>query len=448
MRFITIKTRVTIYFTLMMLLVVALVIVFMLVVAGNEIENSAESTLLDVVHDNIDDVEYDDGFLDLDELNFYRHNVYIQVYDAGGELIGGAGVLHFPGDGEFRNGEVREVEIEGEQFLVYDLYVRDREGDVWLRGLTSNENDFSAVRVIVIISVILLPVLVLLTAVVGWLIARRAFLPVRQITDTVDAISDGTDLSARIGLRRGRDEIHKLAATFDRMFDRLEQSFNAEKRFASDASHELRTPTAVILAECEYARHNAQTAEDYAESIEVIERQARRMSGIINQLLSITRMDQGTYTAALERANFSELTEIVTDETAMAAGKAVELTRDIAPGVYANIDVGLMTRLVQNLVENAIKYTPEGGHVRVSLRAEDGELELSVSDDGIGIAKKDLAHIWDRFWQADTSRGADHGSGLGLSMVRQIAAAHGGRLSVESEPGSGSTFTYRMAASN
>ena len=274
MRFITIKTRVTIYFTLMMLLVVALVIVFMLVVAGNEIENSAESTLLDVVHDNIDDVEYDDGFLDLDELNFYRHNVYIQVYDAGGELIGGAGVLHFPGDGEFRNGEVREVEIEGEQFLVYDLYVRDREGDVWLRGLTSNENDFSAVRVIVIISVILLPVLVLLTAVVGWLIARRAFLPVRQITDTVDAISDGTDLSARIGLRRGRDEIHKLAATFDRMFDRLEQSFNAEKRFASDASHELRTPTAVILAECEYARHNAQTAEDYAESIEVIERQA------------------------------------------------------------------------------------------------------------------------------------------------------------------------------
>lgn len=154
----------------------------------------------------------------------------------------------------------------------------------------------------------------------------------RQITDTVDAISDGSDLTARIGLKRGRDEIHRLAATFDRMFDRLEHSFNAEKRFASDASHELRTPTAVILAECEYARHNAQTAEDYAESIEVIERQARRMSGIINQLLSITRMDQGTYTAALERANFSELTEIVTDETAMAAGKAVELTRDIAPG--------------------------------------------------------------------------------------------------------------------
>lgn len=448
MRFLTIKTRVTIYFTLMMLLVVALVIVFMLVVAGNEIENSAEATLLDVVHDNIDDVEYDDGFLDLDELNFYRHNVYIQVYDSAGELIGGAGVLHFPGDGEFRNGEVRSIEIEGEEFLVYDLYVPNRGGDVWLRGLTSNENDFSAVRVIVIISVILLPILVLLTAVVGWLIARRAFLPVRQITDTVDAITDGTDLSARIGLRRGRDEIHKLAATFDRMFDRLEQSFNAEKRFASDASHELRTPTAVILAECEYARQNARTAGDYAESIEVIERQARRMSGLISQLLSITRMDQGTYTAAFERANFSELAEIVTDETARASGKAMELSRDIAPGVYADIDVGMMTRLVQNLVENAFKYTPEGGHVRVTLRAEGDDLVFSVADDGIGIAKKDLPHIWDRFWQADASRGEDHGSGLGLSMVRQIASAHGGKLSVESQPGQGSTFTYKMPLSN
>ena len=129
-------------------------------------------------------------------------------------------------------------------------------------ALRARTNDFSASRVITILALILLPVLVLITAVVGWLIARRAFLPVRQITDTVDAISDGDDLSARIGLRRGRDEIHKLAATFDRMFDRLEQSFNSEKRFASDASHELRTPTAVILAECEYAKQNAKSAED------------------------------------------------------------------------------------------------------------------------------------------------------------------------------------------
>ena len=448
MRFISIKARVTIYFTLMMLLVVCLVMGTILIAGRGVMSDSAEGTLLDVVHDEIDDVEYDGGYLELDDLDFYRHNVYVQVYDAAGALLAGAGTNEFEGSSEFRNGEIRQVEIEGGPFLVYDLFVPDDHGGVWLRGITSADNDFSASRVITILALILLPVLVLITAVVGWLIARRAFLPVRQITDTVDAISDGDDLSARIGLRRGRDEIHKLAATFDRMFDRLEQSFNSEKRFASDASHELRTPTAVILAECEYAKQNAKSAEDYAESIEVIERQAKRMSELITKLLSITRMDQGTHQAAFERANFSELSEIVTDETALASGKAVEVKKDIEGGIYANIDVGLMTRLVQNLVENAIKYTPEGGHVAVTLRRDGGELALSVADDGIGIAKKDLPHIYDRFWQADASRGADRGSGLGLSMVKQIAEAHGGSVSVKSAPGKGSTFTYRMEAGN
>ncbi len=448
MRFITIKTRVTIYFTLMMMLVVALVLIFMLIVGNRVITNNAEATLLDVVHDNIDDVEYKDGYLDLDELNLYRHNVYVLVYDEDEQLIGGSGLRHFEGDDLFLNGQTREIDIEGDGYLVYDLYVQNPQGDVWLRGITSTDNSFSAVRVIVILSLVLFPILVLLTAIVGWLIARRAFKPVRQITDTVDAISDGSDLSARIGLKRGRDEIHRLAATFDRMFDRLEHSFDVEKRFASDASHELRTPIAVIIAECEYARQNAKTVEDYEESMEVVERQARKMSALINQLLNITRMDQGTHKILLERANFSELTEVVCDEAATASGRDVQLEKDIAPGIYANMDVGLMSRLVQNLVENAFKYTAEGGKVRVSLSSRNGRLTLSVSDNGIGIDKKDLPHIWERFWQADSSRGVDRGSGLGLSMVKQISDAHGGKLSVESKPGVGSTFSYSMDCSN
>lgn len=448
MRFITIKTRVTIYFTLMMVLVVALVLIFMLIVGNRVLTNNAEATLLDVVHDNIDDVEYKGGYLDLDELNLYRHNVYILVYDEQEQLIGGAGLRHFDGDEEFMNGQTRDVTIDGEKYLVYDLYVQNPGGNVWLRGITSTDNSFSAVRVIVILSLVLFPVLVLLTAVVGWLIARRAFRPVRQITDTVDAISDGSDLTARIGLKRGRDEIHRLAATFDRMFDRLEHSFNAEKRFASDASHELRTPIAVIIAECEYARQNAKTVEDYEESMEVVERQSRKMSALVNQLLNITRMDQGTHKISLERANFSELVEVVCDEAAVASGRDIELEKDIAPGVYADMDVGLMARLVQNLVENAFKYTAEGGRVSVRLASDGQKLTFSVSDNGIGIDKKDLPHIWERFWQADSSRGVDRGSGLGLSMVKQIADAHGGKLGVESSPGEGSTFSYSMDCSN
>ena len=448
MRFLSIKTRVTIYFTLMMLLIVGLVLGTILIAGRGVISGSAEGTLIDAVHDEIDDIEYKDGYLDLDELDFHRHNVYIQVYGADGALIGGAGMSVFAGSDSFRNGEIRPVTMDGEEYFVYDLFVPDDYGGVWLRGVTAADNNFSAARVITILALILLPVLVVITAVIGWFIARHAFKPVRQITDTVDAINDGTDLTARIGLLRGRDEIHRLAATFDRMFDRLERSFDAEKRFASDASHELRTPVAIILAECEYARQNAKTAEDYAESLEVVERQGRRMNGIINQLLSITRLDQGTQRISREEADFSELAGVVTDETARASGKSLAVTKDIRPGIRAEIDVGLMTRLVQNLVENACKYTPEGGAVRVSLSAEGGKLRLTVADTGIGISKRDLPHIYERFWQADPSRGPDKGSGLGLAMGKQIAEAHGGALSVVREPGQGSEFTFTMDCCN
>ena len=444
MRFLTIKTRVTIYFTLMMLLIVGLVIGVILIAGRGVISDTAEGTLLDVVHDEIDDVEFDDGYLDLDELDFYRHNVYVQAYDASGLLLGGAGPSDFEGAAEFHNGEIRSVSVDNQPWLVYDLYLADSNGGVWLRGITSADNNFSAARVITILALIILPVLVVITAVIGWLVARHAFKPVRQITDTVDAINDGDDLSARIGLHRGRDEIHRLAATFDSMFDRLELSFNAEKRFASDASHELRTPVSIILAECEYARANAQTVEDYQESLDVVERQGRRMSRLINQLLNITRMDQGTQAISREEADFSELVDVVTDEAVRASGKDFTVEKHIEPGVTANIDVGLMSRLVQNLVENACKYTPDGGKITVSLHAAGGRATLTVSDTGIGIAKRDLGHIWERFWQADSSRGVDRGSGLGLAMVKQIADAHGGKLSVESEPGQGSSFSYSM----
>lgn len=444
MRFLTIKTRVTIYFTLMMLLIVGLVIGVILIAGRGVISDTAEGTLLDVVHDEIDDVEFDDGYLDLDELDFYRHNVYVQAYDASGLLLGGAGPSDFDGAAEFHNGEIRSVSVDNQPWLVYDLYLADSNGGVWLRGITSADNNFSAARVITILALIILPVLVVITAVIGWLIARHAFKPVRQITDTVDAINDGDDLTARIGLHRGRDEIHRLAATFDSMFDRLELSFNAEKRFASDASHELRTPVSIILAECEYARANAHTVEDYQESLDVVERQGRRMSRLINQLLNITRMDQGTQAISREEADFSELVDVVTDEAVRASGKDFTVEKHIEPGVTANIDVGLMSRLVQNLVENACKYTPDGGKITVSLHAAGGRATLTVSDTGIGIAKRDLGHIWERFWQADSSRGVDRGSGLGLAMVKQIADAHGGKLSVESEPGQGSSFSYSM----
>ncbi|MEG1633440.1 MAG: HAMP domain-containing sensor histidine kinase [Oscillospiraceae bacterium] len=444
MRFISIKTRVTVWFTFMMVVIVTLVLTFMLVVSGSVVTNDAEGRLVSSVQENASEVDYDNGMLDMNEFNLYHHSVYTLIYDGDGGLISGAGLKPFDGDDRFENAVTRKVEIEGEKYLVYDLYVTNPDGDLWLRGMISTENSSSAIHTLVILSVIIFPVLVVIAAVGGWLIAKSAFKPVRRISDTVDKIADGSDLSARIGLKQGRDEIHRLASTFDRMFDRLETSFDSEKRFASDASHELRTPTAVILAECEYAMGNAKTVEDYRETIEVVERQANNMSALINQLLSITRMDQGTQKTAPERANLTELVEVVCGEIALTDTRGISLKTELQPSVFADIDVGMISRLVQNLVENAYKYGRDGGNVTVSLRSEGENALFSVADDGIGIAPEELPNIWRRFWQADASRGVYGGSGLGLSMVQQIAEAHGGRMSVESTPDKGSVFTLTL----
>lgn len=446
MRYVSIKLRVTLWFTFLMAVIVTLVLVFMLVVSRVGVSHDAEYALLKVLDDNSDEFDFDHGILDLDSFDFTKHDVFVSLYNEDGGLVAGYDRFEFEGGDEFRSGVTRQVICEGRDYLARDEYVTTTNGNYWLRGLTLTTNNYSSVRTITIISVILFPVLLVIAAAGGWLIASQAFKPVKRITDTVEAITDGSDLTKRIGLKKGRDEIHRLAATFDRLLDRLESSFEAEKRFASDASHELRTPTAVIIAESDYALENAESAEDYRASVEVIKRQAGKMSELIGQLLSITRMDQGTQKLNVENACLSDLVEVIAAQTAAAQTKSVRLIREIEAEVFADFDVGLMSRLVQNLVDNAYKFTPEGGVVTVGLRRDEDELRLTVADSGVGIAKEDLDKIWRRFWQADGARGGDAGTGLGLSMVKQIAELHGASISVDSEPGRGSAFTLTMPA--
>ena len=433
----------TLWFTLIMVIIVALVLVFMLVVGGSMVVDNAEKQLIKSVQDNSDEVEYNNGVLDLGEFNFYDTGVYTLIYDTEGKLIGGAGYAPFEGEDKFVNAATRKVSMNGGEYLIYDLYVEDPGGDLWLRGIRSTQEESTVVRTIVILSLILFPILVLIAALGGWLIAGRSFAPVRKIMDTVDSITDGGDLNARIGLRPGKDEIRRLGVTFDALLSRLSESFDKERQFASDVSHELRTPTAIILAECEFARTNHMSGEDYVEGMEVIERQGRKMSALIDELLSLSRMESGGRFSP-ENADLSELVEVVCDEAQMAQDKSITLEKSIAKDVHAEIDVGLMSRLVQNLLGNAYKFTEEGGTISVSLEKTEGAIRLSVRDSGCGIEEDDLPKIWNRLWQKDSSRSENKGSGLGLSMVQKIAQLHGGKMSVESAPGKGSLFVLTL----
>ena len=207
-----------------------------------------------------------------------------------------------------------------------------------------------------------------------------------KVISTAEAISDGGDLSRRIGLPKGRSEISRLAAAFDGMCDRLERSFEAERQFTSDASHELRTPVAVILAECDSLDHGQPTEEDYRQSVDVIRRQGQQMSRLIGQLLHITRLEQGTQKLQLETADLSQLVEVLCEEQAHLAPEGTTLAVHTQPDLLVNGDVTLLSRLLTNLISNAYRYGKPNGHVWVDLRREGQWAVLSVRDDGSGIA--------------------------------------------------------------
>ena len=247
---------------------------------------------------------------------------------------------------------------------------------------------------------------------------------------------------------RGRDEQLPvlLLTARDAVSDRLERSFKAETQFTSDASHELRTPVTVILAECDTLERTQPTAEDYQEGMSVIRRQAQQMSRLIGQLLHITRLEQGTQKTYMERADLSALAEAVCEQQRLIAPAGTELTLDAPEPVEVQADVLLMTRVLNNLIANAFRYGKDGGHVSVTVRQENGWAVLAARDDGIGIAPEQQERIWQRFYQVDPARSGGEGTGLGLYMVRQIARLHGGTAEVDSAPGQGSTFTVRIPA--
>ncbi|MBS1419402.1 MAG: HAMP domain-containing histidine kinase [Oscillospiraceae bacterium] len=439
------KLRLTLWFTLMVFILAAMVLVFVLVINSAAITDDPAERLVKTVLRNADDVEFDNGRFDWEELEPYRRGVYCSFYNTAGELLlaaedPGMTALSLP----FEKNIIRTVNIGGQDYFCYDSYVDMDITGIWIRGLVSSSDRSGLMHTIIVLTCTLLPALMALTLGGGWIIALDAFRPMEKILAAADSISDGGDLTARVGLKRGPTEMRRLSRAFDRMFARLELSFNAERQFASDASHELRTPITVILAECDRAKRKDKSPEDFLASIAVIEEQGKHMSELVQQLLGLTRMQHGTDRYPMRRSDLSIFVESCCGEFMPHDSRGISLETDIKPGIEADFNPALMSRVVQNLLQNAYKYGRENGHILVSLEQRGGRALLRVRDDGIGIAPEDQDKIWQRFWQADTSRGEDGGSGLGLAMVKEIAEFHGGRASVDSEPGKGSTFMVEI----
>ena len=440
----SIKARITIWFTLMVLLLTALVLVFVLLVNDNAAIDDPAGRLVKVVTGNANDMEFDHGTIDWDDLDLYDSGVYCVFYTKDGAVMNGALPEGVDPKLPFKAGVVRTVDVNGTEYYIYDYLLGVEVSEIWIRGAVSSEDHSGIMRTIIILTVTILPALLLLTAVGGWLIARSAFRPMDKIIDAANDISDGDDLSARVGLKHGPTEMKRLSRTFDAMFARLEASFNAERQFASDASHELRTPITIILAQCDRSRRKDSSPEDYKKSIAVIEEQGKNMSELVQSLLGLTRMQHGTDRYPLKTSSLSEFVSECSDEFLPADSRGIRLEKDIQGGIDCAFNPSLMSRVVQNLLQNAYKYGRDNGHIRISLSRTGDSARLEVRDDGVGIAPEDIDKVWQRFWQADASHSVDGGSGLGLAMVKEIASFHGGTATVESREGEGSTFAVTI----
>ncbi len=302
----------------------------------------------------------------------------------------------------------------------------------------------------------LLPVILLLSLAFAYWIAGRAFHPVDQIINEVEAITDGRSLHRRLPVDHSNDELARLASTLNAMIARLETSFSALRRFTADASHELRTPLTVLRADVERAMHPRTTRGERMVALEEALHETARMADLVDSLLTLARADEGRFDLHRSRIHLEPIAREVY-ETAVILGEESGLTVDL-PAVEDAVVLGERNRLRHlflNLVTNAIKYTPRGGRVEISLqrRAHD-EVSFTVRDTGIGIAASDLPHVFERFWRADRVRsrrvaGPDGlsavdrggGFGLGLSIAQWIVQAHGGTLTVQSRLGRGSIFT-------
>jgi two-component system, OmpR family, sensor kinase len=293
-----------------------------------------------------------------------------------------------------------------------------------------------------------LPTTLLVAGIGGFLLAKKSLSPVVEMSDQAKHIT-ATNLQERLKVRHPGDELGRLAGVFNEMLSRLEHSFENMRQFMADASHELRTPLSIIRGEADVSLSQDRNESEYKESLAIIQDEARRLSRIVDDMLALARADAGQHPVrALEFYLNDLVEEACRSMQVLAARKGVSLTFAPADDLPFQGDEDMLRRLILNLIDNAIKYTPAGGSVSVKTVATRSMVKIIVSDTGVGIAVEAASHIFERFYRVDTARSrADGGSGLGLAIARWVAEAHNGSIDLTTLPGSGSTFTVSLPRS-
>jgi len=296
-----------------------------------------------------------------------------------------------------------------------------------------------------------IPMAIFLASIGGYFLARKSLAPVVAMSSQAGRIG-AENLHERLPIQNAKDELGRLAASFNELLERVDQSFERQRRFMSDASHELRTPAAILRGESEVALSRAERpAEEYRESLAVLHAEAQRLTQIVEDLFTLTRADAGQYPLSPKEFYLDELVADCTHAArSLALAKQIALTCEVPEELPIRADEALLRRMILNLLDNAIKYTPARGGIAVSCERSGNEYALNVTDSGPGIPEGLHQRVFERFFRADKARTRSEndggGAGLGLSIARWIAEAHHGRLVLARSDSSGSTFTALLPA--
>jgi len=341
-------------------------------------------------------------------------------------------------------------DAEGVPYMIKAGYVRGDKGHPYFfalgRSIQGNERTVANFTKNYFL---ILPGLIFVAGLLGWALAGRAIRPLNLVAATAQEIT-GSNLSLRIPRRNANDELDNLIDAFNRMTVRLSESFDQIRQFSTDVSHELRTPLTAIRGQLEVALFTAEKPDQFRDAMVNALEDVEKLSSIVRALLLLSQAESGQLVLQKTRLDLGEVVADVVDQFQIPADeKNVKLTATLEPGWMATADRTQVERMISNLLSNALKYTPKGGKVHVSVHRdpEEGWIRLEVEDNGVGIPAENLPHIFDRFYRVRNAQtNYTQGLGLGLSFVSWIVSAHDGAIQVESKPGAGSRFIVRLPA--
>ncbi|MCI6271374.1 MAG: HAMP domain-containing histidine kinase [Erysipelotrichaceae bacterium] len=432
----SIKTKILIFLVILLCILSSFLVFFMGFTINSITVNSLSNELETTVKNNISELSFVNNKINVSE-NFKYHysGITTLIYSENKTLLIGQVPVGYSGDYEFENGSLKTISINDDKYLIVDYFVSfNFENNFWVRGIVELPSQYKTSENVFKLSIVAVCLMLIVVTVGGYLILKKSFLPLYKIIDAANSINEANDLDARIKMNNTNKEFNDLRNTYNSMFDRLQKSFEREKRFTTDVSHELRTPVSIIKSACEYSRKFEMDISEKNETLKMIERQSEKLTELISKLLNIARLNQDTLTVNTENINISILLEEICNNYG--------ITFEIEEDLIVSIDKSLFYILINNLIENAIKYG-DGKEVKVVALKESNEVIVKVIDNGIGISKENIDRIWNRFYKVDESRN-DDSFGLGLSIVERISKIHELKINVESKIGKGSTFSVHF----